>query len=197
VLRAAPGCWNGQTARCCRLARGPRRIQWRPAGKATPEQAVGHQWPWTEGLDTGPVLLEKRLTIGCLSRSPAPTGTSPQASYAELLVAAMPLNREGRSWPGSRTAARLEVRPSPVSPTSAMPACWPRRISASTGRLSPDTPCQVMGLYPGAPTASVGGEAAEAAGQAEPLVARLGGQLSSQAASWLRPRTTGNSSRAD
>jgi methionyl-tRNA formyltransferase len=68
VLDQPPlGCWNGHGSLLPRW-RGAAPIQWSLISKATPQTGVGIM-AMEEGLDTGPVLLERRIPIGLLENA--------------------------------------------------------------------------------------------------------------------------------
>ncbi len=133
VLNEPPlGCWNGHGSLLPRW-RGAAPIQWSLL-EGDAETGVGIM-AMEEGLDTGPVLLEKPLTIGLLENAQQ-LALRLSKLTAELLVAGMPLIEKAGAGPEAERLARLGVRPQP-SASSAMPACWAKKISVSTGATQP------------------------------------------------------------
>ncbi|APD47285.1 MULTISPECIES: methionyl-tRNA formyltransferase [unclassified Synechococcus] len=177
VLNEPPlGCWNGHGSLLPRW-RGAAPIQWSLL-EGDAETGVGIM-AMEEGLDTGPVLLEKRLTIGLLENAQQ-LALRLSKLTAELLVAAMPLIEKAGAGPEAERLARLEVRPQPSANE-----CYARLLAKKDFRINWSASAltlhrQVMGLYPGAH--SIWGEKRLKLLVSEPLVARLVDQLSSQAA---------------
>ena len=107
VLDQPPlGCWNGHGSLLPRW-RGAGPIQWSIlSGDA--ETGVGIM-AMEEGLDTGPVLLERSLSIGLLDNA-AQLGERLSALTAELMVEAMPRIEAAGQGPLEQRLARLGVR---------------------------------------------------------------------------------------
>ncbi|MCT0205761.1 methionyl-tRNA formyltransferase [Synechococcus sp. CS-602] len=177
VLNEPPlGCWNGHGSLLPRW-RGAAPIQWSLL-EGDAETGVGIM-AMEEGLDTGPVLLEKPLTIGLLENAQQ-LALRLSKLTAELLVAGMPLIEKAGAGPEAERLARLGVRPQPSASE-----CYARLLGKEDFRIDWSDPAlklhrQVMGLYPGAHCRW--GEKRLKLLTSEPLVARLVDQLSSPAA---------------
>ena len=87
-----------------------------------------------EGLDTGPVLLERNLPIGLLDNAQQ-VGERLSTLTAELMVEAMPLIEAAGPGPEPERLERLGVRPKVR--TTAMPACSTKLTTSLTGRPLP------------------------------------------------------------
>jgi methionyl-tRNA formyltransferase len=183
VLGQPPlGCWNGHGSLLPRW-RGAAPIQWALLEGDT-ETGVGIM-AMEEGLDTGPVLLERRLPIGLLENA-AQLGARLSALTASLLVEALP--RIAAAGPGqaSERAERLGLRPQPIEGVS-----YARLLNRDDDRVNWAAPVmavhrRVMGLWPGAYTTTLGRRLKLLA--CEPLLPDLADQLSPDVAALLRQR---------
>ncbi|MEB3255567.1 MAG: methionyl-tRNA formyltransferase [Synechococcaceae cyanobacterium] len=107
VLQAPPlGCWNGHGSLLPRW-RGAAPIQWALL-EGDPRTGVGIM-AMEEGLDTGPVLLERSLTIGLLENA-SQLGARLAALTAELLVEALPRIEAAGPGPEAERWRRLGLR---------------------------------------------------------------------------------------
>jgi methionyl-tRNA formyltransferase len=112
VLAQSPlGCWNGHGSLLPRW-RGAAPIQWALL-EGDGETGVGIM-AMEEGLDTGPVLLERRLPIGLLENATQLGGRLSRLT-AELLVEALPRIAAAGPGPAGERLARLGVRPQAAS----------------------------------------------------------------------------------
>lgn len=189
VLDQPPlGSWNGHGSLLPRW-RGAAPIQWALLEGDT-DTGVGIM-AMEEGLDTGPVLLERSLTIG-LRENAEQLGARLAALTAELFVEALP--RIAAAGAGSRSErwARLPLRPqgSDGIRLARLIGKEDRQIDWSRPALALHR--QVMGLYPGAVTNL--GEARLKLRASEPLVTRLTDGLSAEAAQLARRFATERSS---
>jgi len=177
VLNQPPlGCWNGHGSLLPRW-RGAAPIQWSLL-EGDAKTGVGIM-AMEEGLDTGPVLLERPLTIGLLENAQQ-LALRLSKLTAELLVEAMPLIEKAGTGLEVERLARLGVRPQPSTTE-----CYARLLRKEDFHINWSAPAlnlhrQVMGLYPGAH--SRWGKQRLKLLASEPLVARLVNQLSSPAA---------------
>ena len=173
VLAQPPlGCWNGHGSLLPRW-RGAAPIQWCLI-EGDEQTGVGIM-AMEEGLDTGPVLLEGKLTIGLLENAEQ-LGQRLAQLTADLLVEAMP--RIEAAGPGAEAdrLQRLQVRPQ--APEGLVMA---RMLTKDDHRLDWTLPAlalhrRVMGLYPGAFSFSQGRRLKLL--ETEPLVRRLASELS-------------------
>ena len=182
VLAQPPlGCWNGHGSLLPRW-RGAGPIQWCLL-EGDAETGVGVM-AMEEGLDTGPVLLERAIPIGLLENAQQLGGRLAQLT-AELLVEAMPRIEAAGPGPEAERLARLGVRPqsSDGLTTARMLEKDDFAIDWSQSALAIHR--RVMGLYPGAHT-QWGGKRLKLLAT-EPLVQRLAAQLSPEAAALVQP----------
>ena len=108
VLQAPPlGCWNGHGSLLPRW-RGAAPIQWALL-EGDSHTGVGIM-AMEEGLDTGPVLLERSLPIH-LHDNATTLGARLSALTAELLVEALPCIEAAGPGPEAERWRRLGVRP--------------------------------------------------------------------------------------
>ncbi|MFM7635700.1 MAG: methionyl-tRNA formyltransferase [Cyanobacteriota bacterium] len=173
VLSQPPlGCWNGHGSLLPRW-RGAAPIQWSLL-EGDPETGVGIM-AMEEGLDTGPVLLERAVPINLLENAQQ-LGERLAALTAELLVEAMPLIEAAGPGPEAERLARLNVRPQAEAGLSyaRMLAKPDFQIDWSQSALAIHR--RVMALYPGTHTHWRGERLKLLA--TEPLVKRLADQLS-------------------
>ncbi len=173
VLQAPPlGCWNGHGSLLPRW-RGAAPIQWALL-EGDSETGVGIM-AMEEGLDTGPVLLERRLPIGLLENA-GQLGARLAALTAELLVEAVPRIASAGAGPQTERWSRLGLRPQPQDGVS-----YARLLNHDDRRI--DWHCsalalhrRIMALHPAAHARWQGRRLKLLA--SEPLVRRLADQLS-------------------
>lgn len=176
VLSQPPlGCWNGHGSLLPRW-RGAGPIQWCLL-EGDAETGVGIM-AMEEGLDTGPVLLERRLAIGLLENAPQ-LAERLAALTAELLVEAMP--RIEQAGPGAEAQRwqRLGLRPQSVEGMTYARLLRKEDYLVDWGKPGLTIHRQVMGLYPGAYTWWQGKRLKLL--ESEPLVRRLIDGLSPEA----------------
>ena len=171
------GCWNGHGSLLPRW-RGAGPIQWALL-EGDAETGVGIM-AMEEGLDTGPVLLERTIPIGLLENAQQLGGRLAELT-AELLVEAMPRIEAAGRGPESERLARLGVRSQ-----GEQGLLYARMLTKEDARIDWSRSAlaihrTVMGLYPGATTSWKGQRLKVLA--TEPLVRRLADQLSPTAAS--------------
>ncbi len=181
VLDQPPlGCWNGHGSLLPRW-RGAGPIQWSLLdGDA--QTGVGIM-AMEAGLDTGPVLLERALTIGLLENA-AQLGERLSLLTAELLVEALPLVAAAGPGPEAERLARLGVRPQASEGLTTARLLTKADLQINWQQSALQVHRRVMGLYPNAQT-SWGGKRLKLLAT-EPLVQRLADQLSPEAAELLR-----------
>ncbi|MFM7676120.1 MAG: methionyl-tRNA formyltransferase [Synechococcus sp.] len=169
------GCWNGHGSLLPRW-RGAGPIQWCLL-EGDRETGVGIM-AMEEGLDTGPVLLERRIPIGLLENAHELAARLSQLT-AELLVEALPCIEAAGPGPEAERLARLRVRPqlSEGITVARMLTKDDHRLRWQESALALHR--RVMGLYPGAFTHWQGKRLKVLA--SEPLVRRLIDQLSPEA----------------
>lgn len=178
VLQQPPlGCWNGHGSLLPRW-RGAAPIQWCLI-EGDPETGVGVM-AMEAGLDTGPVLLERRLTVGLLENAEQ-LAQRLAALTAELLVEAMPRIAAAGPGPEAERLARLGVRHQ-----SGEGMTYARLLQREDRQIDWQQQAlaihrRVMGLYPGASSSWRGLGLRLLA--SEPLVPRLADRLSPEAAS--------------
>ena len=187
VLQQPPlGCWNGHGSLLPRW-RGAGPVQWSIL-EGDSETGVGVM-AMEEGLDTGPVLLERQLSIGVLENAHA-LGHRLSRLTAELMVEAMPLIE--RVGPGSEPErlGKLGVRIQPEQGTYArMLTKDDFLVDWSTSALAIHR--KVMALYPGALTSWRGKRLKLLS--TEPLIERLREHLSDEVKDLLGRWPTGGS----
>ncbi len=177
VLAQPPlGCWNGHGSLLPRW-RGAGPIQWSLL-EGDAETGVGIM-AMEAGLDTGPVLLERRLPIGLLENA-SQLAERLSGLTAELLVEALPRIAAAGEGPQAERWQRLGLRPQ-----SAEGMTYARQLTKDDYRIAWSDSAlaihrRVMGLYPGAHSLWRGQRLKLLA--TEPLVERLAGQLSAEAA---------------
>ena len=185
VLQQPPlGCWNGHGSLLPRW-RGAGPIQWSLL-EGDVETGVGIM-AMEEGLDTGPVLLERKLKIGLLENADQ-LGERLSRLTAELMVEALP--RIEMAGPGSEAERwrALDMRFQSDEHTYArMLQKGDYQIEWSASALSIHR--QVMGLYPGAQTNCKGKRLKIQS--TEPLIERLIDQLSPEATALIGSWPTG------
>ncbi len=172
VLSQPPlGCWNGHGSLLPRW-RGAAPIQWALL-EGDGETGVGIM-AMEEGLDTGPVLLERRLAIPLLQNAGQLAERLAHLT-GELLVEALPLIEAAGTGAESERLARLGVRPQTGNSTHA------RQLTKEDTLVGWDASAlaihrRVMGLFPQA-SCPWGSERLKLLAT-EPLVKRLADQLS-------------------
>ena len=177
ILQQPPlGCWNGHGSLLPRW-RGAGPIQWSLI-EGDSETGVGVM-AMEEGLDTGPVLLERAIPIG-LRENAHQLAERLAALTGELLVEALPLIEAAGPSPEAERLQRLGVR---VQSEEGM--TYARMLTKEDARIDWNQSAlsihrKVMGLYPGA-TSSWQGKRLKLLAT-EPLVKRLGAELSPEAA---------------
>ena len=185
VLQQPPlGCWNGHGSLLPRW-RGAGPIQWSLL-EGDVETGVGIM-AMEEGLDTGPVLLERKLKIGLLENADQ-LGERLSRLTAELMVEALP--RIEMAGPGSEAERwrALDMRFQSDEHTYArMLQKGDYQIDWSASALSIHR--KVMGLYPGAQTSCKGKRLKIQS--TEPLIERLIDQLSAEATALIGSWPTG------
>jgi methionyl-tRNA formyltransferase len=177
ILQQPPlGCWNGHGSLLPRW-RGAGPIQWSLL-EGDAETGVGIM-AMEEGLDTGPVLLERSIPIGLLENAHQLTQRLAELTGA-LLVEGLPMIEAAGPGPEADRLERLGVRvQSEEGMTYArMLTKEDHQIDWSQSALNIHR--KVMGLYPGA-TSSWQGKRLKLLAT-EPLVTRLAGELSPDAA---------------
>ena len=185
VLQQPPlGCWNGHGSLLPRW-RGAGPIQWSLL-EGDQETGVGVM-AMEEGLDTGPVLLERNLPIGLLDNAQQ-VGERLSTLTAELMVEAMPLIEAAGPGPELERLKRLGVRAQgPDHSYARMLNKADYVIDWSASALTIHR--QVMGLYPGVQTSWNGKRLKVLA--TEPLIERLQDQLTPEAAGLINRWPTG------
>jgi methionyl-tRNA formyltransferase len=175
VLNQPPlGCWNAHGSLLPRW-RGAAPIQWCLLEGDT-ETGVGIM-AMEEGLDTGAVLLEKRVGVGLLENASQLGARLAQLSGELLVEAVGRIAAVGEGNEGERMA-RLGVRSQPEDGLT-----YARLLSKDDTRIDWSAPAlavhrRVMGLYPGAQCQRQGQRMKLLA--TEPLVQRLCHALSPQ-----------------
>jgi len=185
VLQQPPlGCWNGHGSLLPRW-RGAGPIQWSLL-EGDQETGVGVM-AMEEGLDTGPVLLERNLPIGLLDNAQQ-VAERLSTLTAELMVEAMPLIEAAGPGPEPERLERLGVRAQgPDHSYARMLNKADYVIDWSASALTIHR--QVMGLYPGVQTSWNGKRLKVLA--TEPLIERLQEQLTPEAAGLINRWPTG------
>ena len=185
VLQQPPlGCWNGHGSLLPRW-RGAGPIQWSLL-EGDQETGVGVM-AMEEGLDTGPVLLERNLPIGLLDNAQQ-VAERLSTLTAELMVEAMPLIEAAGPGPELERLERLGVRAQgPDHSYARMLNKADYVIDWSASALTIHR--QVMGLYPGVQTSWNGKRLKVLA--TEPLIERLQDQLTPEAAGLINRWPTG------
>ena len=176
VLQQPPlGCWNGHGSLLPRW-RGAGPIQWSLI-EGDAETGVGIM-AMEEGLDTGPVLLERAIPIA-LRENAHQLAERLARLTGELLVEALPLIEAAGPGPEAERLARLGVRTQPDEGMT-----YARMLTKEDAQIDWSASAlaihrQVMGLYPGA-TSSWKGKRLKVL-SSEPLIKRLKQDLSPEA----------------
>lgn len=183
VLQQPPlGCWNGHGSLLPRW-RGAAPIQWALI-EGDPETGVGIM-AMEEGLDTGPVLLERRLRIGLLENARRLEERLSRLT-ADLFVEALPLIEAAGRGSEQERLRRLGVRPQ-----SDIGTTYARLLQKEDYRIDWNLPAlaihrRVMGLYPGAMTGCRGRRLKLLA--TEPLLPSCSDELSPEAVALMEGR---------
>jgi methionyl-tRNA formyltransferase len=173
VLTQPPlGCWNGHGSLLPRW-RGAGPIQWSLI-EGDAETGVGIM-AMEEGLDTGPVLLERALAIGLLENAQQ-LGARLSQLTAELLVEAMPRIEAAGPGPEAERLTRLGVRRQGEEGLTYARLLTKDDQTIDWSQSALAIHRRVMGLYPGAVSSWQGKRLKLLA--TEPLVRRLADQLS-------------------
>ena len=186
VLEQPPlGCWNGHGSLLPRW-RGAAPIQWSILS-GDEETGVGVM-AMEEGLDTGPVLLERKLPIGLQDNAHA-LGERLSGMTANLMVQALPLIEAAGAGSINDRWQRLGLQP------QAEESCYARMLNKQDFQIDWSDSAlaihrKVMGLYPRAQT-SWSGKRLKLT-ETEPLIERLKGQLSPEAQDLLGRWPTGD-----
>jgi methionyl-tRNA formyltransferase len=173
VLAQPPlGCWNGHGSLLPRW-RGAGPIQWSLL-EGDRHTGVGVM-AMEEGLDTGPVLLERAIPIGLLENAQQ-LGQRLAALTAELLVEALPRIAAAGPGPQSERWGRLGLTPQREEGLT-----YARMLNRDDYKIGWNSSAlaihrKVMGLYPSATTSWQGKRLKLLA--TEPLIQRLAEQLS-------------------
>ena len=176
VLAQPPlGCWNAHGSLLPRW-RGAGPIQWCLLEGDT-STGVGIM-AMEEGLDTGPVLLERSLEIGLLENAQQ-LGERLALLSAELLVAAMAKITAAGPGEEADRLTRLGVQPQGETGLRYARIISKDDFLVNWNQSALEIHRQVMGLYPGALTQWKGKRLKLLA--TEPLVTRLATQLSPDA----------------
>ncbi len=182
VLQQPPlGCWNGHGSLLPRW-RGAGPIQWSLL-EGDAETGVGIM-AMEEGLDTGPVLMERAIPIGLLENAQQ-LGERLSGLTAELLVEALPRIAAAGPGPEAERLARLQVRQQSEEGLTYARMLGKEDFQIDWSQSALAIHRRVMGLYPGA-TSSWQGKRLKLLAT-EPLVQRLADQLSPEAAALVRP----------
>jgi methionyl-tRNA formyltransferase len=177
VLAQPPlGCWNGHGSLLPRW-RGAAPIQWSLI-EGDAETGVGIM-AMEEGLDTGPVLLERAIPIGLLEDAQQLAGRLAGLT-AELLVAALPRIEEAGPGAEGERLERLQVRHQGEEGLTYARLLSKDDYAIDWHQSALSIHRRVMGLYPGAHTSWRGQRLKLLS--TEPLVQRLAGELTPEGA---------------
>lgn len=184
VLAQPPlGCWNAHGSLLPRW-RGAGPIQWCLL-EGDAETGVGIM-AMEAGLDTGPVLLERTLSIG-LREDAQQLGERLAQLSAALLIEALPRIEAAGTGPEPERLARLGVRPQGEAGLTIARMLTKDDAVIHWGASALAIHRRVMGLYPAAHTSWRGKRLKLLC--TEPLVARLAEQLSPEAQAVLASST--------
>ena len=182
VLAQPPlGCWNGHGSLLPRW-RGAGPIQWSLI-EGDAETGVGIM-AMEEGLDTGPVLLERAIPIGLLENAQH-LGARLAQLTAELLVEALPRIEAAGPGPEAQRLQRLGVRQQSEQGLTLARLLTKNDAQIDWSQSALAIHRRVMGLYPGATSTWQGKRLKLLA--CEPLVQRLADQLSPEARALVAP----------
>jgi methionyl-tRNA formyltransferase len=135
-----------------------------------------------QGLDTGPVLLERTIPIGLLDNART-LGQRLSQLTAELLVEALPTIAAVGPGPLQQRLAQLQVRPQGDDGLTYARLLGKEDLQLDWQASALTLHRRIMGLYPGALTHWRGQRLKLLA--SEPLVARLQDELSPEVRPWL------------
>ena len=181
VLQQPPlGCWNGHGSLLPRW-RGAAPIQWSLI-EGDAQTGVGIM-AMEEGLDTGPVLLERTTPIHLLDNAKT-LGDRLSRLTADLLVEALPRIEAAGAGPEAERLARLQVRAQNNAEASYARLLTKEDFWIDWKGSALTIHRRIMGLFPGATTLWRGERLKLLA--SEPLVARLHDQLSPAVGEWAR-----------
>ncbi len=177
VLAQPPmGCWNGHGSMLPRW-RGAAPIQWALIEGDT-ETGVGIM-AMEEGLDTGPVLLERSLAIGLLENADE-LGERLAALTAALLVEALPRIEAAGAGAAPERLLRLGVQPQTEEGLTYARLLTKQDFLIDWQGTALQVHRKVMGLYPGATTTWQGKRLKLLT--TEPLLPQLADRLSPEGA---------------
>ena len=186
VLEQPPrGCWNGHGSLLPRW-RGAGPIQW--ALLEGDERTGVGVMAMEEGLDTGPVLIERAIEIGMLDNAQV-VGERLSDLTASLMVEAMPLIESAGLGCESERLSTLNMRPQTEAHANYARMLKKEDFVVDWSASALSIHRKVMGLYPGAVTQWKGKRLKMMA--TEPLIERLKSQLSDEAQALIGRWTTG------
>jgi len=176
VLQQPPlGCWNGHGSLLPRW-RGAGPIQWSLI-EGDAQTGVGIM-AMEEGLDTGPVLLERAIPIGLLENAHQLAERLARLT-GELLVEALPLIEAAGAGPEQVRLERLGVRSQPDEGMTYARMLVKEDFQLDWTASALEIHRKVMGLYPGAASSWKGKRLKVLS--SEPLIKRRSGELSPEA----------------
>ena len=186
VLKQPPrGCWNGHGSLLPRW-RGAGPIQW--ALLEGDERTGVGVMAMEEGLDTGPVLIERAIEIGLLDNAQVVAERLSDLT-ASLMVEAMPLIESAGLGCESERLSTLNVRAQTEDHANYARMLKKEDFVVDWSASALSIHRKVMGLYPGAVTQWKGKRLKMMA--TEPLIERLKSELSDEAQALIGRWTTG------
>ena len=186
VLEQPPrGCWNGHGSLLPRW-RGAGPIQW--ALLEGDERTGVGVMAMEEGLDTGPVLIERAIEVGLLDNAQVVAQRLSKVT-ASLMVEAMPLIESAGFGSESERLSKLNVRAQKEEHASYARMLKKQDFIIDWSASALTVHRKVMGLYPGAVTQWQGKRLKLMA--TEPLIERLKTKLSDDAQALVGRWTTG------
>ena len=186
VLEQPPrGCWNGHGSLLPRW-RGAGPIQWALL-EGDDRTGVGVM-AMEEGLDTGPVLIERAIEIGLLDNAQVVAERLSDLT-ASLMVEAMPLIESAGLGCESERLATLNMRPQTEAHANYARMLKKEDFIVDWSASALSIHRKVMGLYPGAVTQWRGKRLKLMA--TEPLIERLESELSNEAQALIGRWSTG------
>ena len=186
VLEQPPrGCWNGHGSLLPRW-RGAGPIQW--ALLEGDERTGVGVMAMEEGLDTGPVLIERAIEIGLLDNAQVVADRLSDLT-ASLMVEAMPLIESAGLGCESERLSTLNVRAQTEDHANYARMLKKEDFVVDWSASALSIHRKVMGLYPGAVTQWKGKRLKIMA--TEPLIERLKSELSDEAQALIGRWTTG------
>ena len=186
VLEQPPrGCWNGHGSLLPRW-RGAGPIQW--ALLEGDERTGVGVMAMEEGLDTGPVLIERAIEIGLLDNAQVVADRLSDLT-ASLMVEAMPLIESAGLGCESERLSTLNVRAQTEDHANYARMLKKEDFVVDWSASALSIHRKVMGLYPGAVTQWKGKRLKMMA--TEPLIERLKSELSDEAQALIGRWTTG------